>query len=39
MLTGSSLVGMVVLGWRLNLMILEAFSNLWFYDSQLTFWG
>jgi len=24
---------MVVLGWQLDLMILEVFSNLWFYDS------
>ena len=25
---------MVVLGWHLDLMILEVFSNLWFYDFQ-----
>ena len=24
---------MVVLGWRLDFMILEVFSNLWFHDS------
>ena len=30
---GYGLVGMVVLGWWLDLMILEVFSNLWFYDS------
>ena len=29
---GYGLVGMVVLGWQLDLMILEVFSNLWFYD-------
>ena len=27
---------MVVLGWWLDLMILEVFSNLWFYDSMIT---
>ena len=26
---------MVVLGWQLDLMILEVFSNLWFYDSMI----
>jgi len=30
---GYVLVGMVVLGRWLDLMILEVFSNLWFYDS------
>jgi len=29
---GHGLVGMVVLGGWLDLMILEVFSNLWFYD-------
>jgi len=29
------LAGMVVLGWQLDLMILEVFSNLWFYDSMI----
>jgi len=28
---GYGLAGTVVLGWRLDLMILEVFSNLWFY--------
>ena len=32
MSSGSGLAGMVVLGWRLDLMILEVFSNLWVYD-------
>ena len=31
--SGYGLIGMVVLGWQLDLMILEVFSNLWFYDS------
>jgi len=31
--SGCGLAGMVVLGRRLDLMILEVFSNLWFYDS------
>jgi len=30
---GHGLAGMVVLGWWLDLMISEVFSNLWFYDS------
>jgi len=30
---GHGLVGMVVLGWQLDLMSLEIFSNLWFYDK------
>ena len=39
--SGHGLAGMVVLGWWLDLMILEVFSNLnnsmilWFYDSML----
>jgi len=33
---GYGLVGMVVLGGRLDLMILEVFSNLWFYDLSLS---
>ena len=38
--SGHGLVGMVVLGWWLDLMILEVFSNLWFYDqSPGTRWG
>ena len=32
--SGYGLVGMVVLGWWLDLMILEVFSNLWFYEEQ-----
>jgi len=31
-ISGCSLVGMVMLGGRLDSMILEVFSNLWFYD-------
>jgi len=31
--SGYGLVGMVVLGGWLDSMILEVFSNLWFYDS------
>jgi len=31
--SGCGLAGMVVLGWRLDLMILEVFSNLWLYDK------
>jgi len=30
--SGQGLAGMVVLGWRLDLVILEVFSSLWFYD-------
>jgi len=29
--SGRGLAGMVVLEWRLDLMILEVFSNLWFW--------
>jgi len=29
--SGHGLVGLVVLGWQLDLMVLEVFSNLWFY--------
>ena len=31
--SGYGLVGMVLLDGWLDLMILEVFSNLWFYDS------
>ena len=31
--SGYGLVGLVLLGWWLDFMILEVFSNLWFYDS------
>ena len=31
--SGYGLVDMVMLGCQLDLMILEVFSNLWFYDS------
>ena len=34
--SGCALVGMVVLGWRLDLMVLEVFSNLWFYENGLS---
>ena len=41
--SGYDLVGMVVLGGWLDLMILEVFSNLWFYESTilwfLALWG
>ena len=30
--SGYVLVGVVLLGWWLDLMIFEVFSNLWFYD-------
>ena len=30
--SGYGLVGMVLLGWWLDFMILEVFSNLWIYD-------
>ena len=32
-ISGHGSAGMVVLGWQLDLMILEVFSNLWFYGS------
>jgi len=32
---GYGLVGIVLLGGWLDLMILEVFSNLWFYDSMI----
>jgi len=28
-------LSMVVMGWWLDMMILEVFSNLWFYDSNI----
>jgi len=31
--SGHGLVATLLLGWQLDLMILEVFSNLWFYDS------
>jgi len=33
--SGHGLALMVVLGWLLDLMILEVFSNLWFYNSKI----
>jgi len=32
--SGHGLAGMVVLGGWLDSMVLEVFSNLWFYDSK-----